>query len=159
MGRLRFEMGSFAKDCLQLLINTISIKTLEKYLPSSTYSPKLRAWLETKYTFTSFLAMLSRQWWPSNPKDFFSVTLKLWDFILVVNKLVCKSSDLSEFNQTHNAAMFSSKCEIFDLQIHHIYARVYAGGVVVNPPLSLVFYKNVFVCANDINCFRIHFAC
>jgi len=28
--RLSFGMGSFAKDCLQLLVNRISIKTLEK---------------------------------------------------------------------------------------------------------------------------------
>jgi len=29
--RLSFMMGSFAKDCLQPLVNRISIKTLEKY--------------------------------------------------------------------------------------------------------------------------------
>jgi len=40
--------------------------------------------------------------------------------VLVLNALVRKSSDLLEFNQTHNAAMFSSKCETFALQIHHI---------------------------------------
>jgi len=36
-------MGSFAKDCLQPLVNRISIKTLEKYWPSHTlsYSSKL----------------------------------------------------------------------------------------------------------------------
>jgi len=28
--RLNFGMGSFAKDCLQLLVNRISLKTLEK---------------------------------------------------------------------------------------------------------------------------------
>jgi len=33
------------------------------------------------------------------------------------------------------------------------------GGVGVNTTLSLIFYKNVFICAKDINCFRIHFAC
>jgi len=27
--------------------------------------------------------------------------------------------DLLEFNQTHNAALFSSKCETFVFQIHH----------------------------------------
>jgi len=32
--RLSFGMGSFAKDCLQPLVNRISIKTLEKYWPS-----------------------------------------------------------------------------------------------------------------------------
>jgi len=78
--------------------------------------------------------------------------------VLVLNALVRKSSDLLEFNQTHNAAMFSSKREIFALQIHHIYARAYARGVAVTP-LSLIVYKNIFVCAKDINCFRIHFAC
>jgi len=41
-------------------------------------------------------------------------------FVLVLNALVHKSSDLLEFNQTHNAAMFSSECETFALQIHHI---------------------------------------
>ena len=32
--RLSFRMGSFAKDCLQPLVNRISTKTLEKYWPS-----------------------------------------------------------------------------------------------------------------------------
>jgi len=32
--RLGFRMGSFTKDCLQLLVKRISNKTLEKYLPS-----------------------------------------------------------------------------------------------------------------------------
>jgi len=32
--RLSFKMGSFAKDCLQPLVNRISTKTLEKYWPS-----------------------------------------------------------------------------------------------------------------------------
>jgi len=31
----------------------------------------------------------------------------------VLNALVPQSSDLLEFNQTQNAAMFSSKCETF----------------------------------------------
>jgi len=34
----------------------------------------------------------------------------------VLNALVRKSSDLLEFNQNHNAAIFSSKFEIFALQ-------------------------------------------
>jgi len=42
--------------------------------------------------------------------------------------MVRKSSDLLEFNQTHNAAMFLSKCEIFALQIDHIYTKAYARG-------------------------------
>jgi len=33
-------MGSFAKDCLQPLVNRISIKTLEKYWPSCILSYK-----------------------------------------------------------------------------------------------------------------------
>jgi len=33
--------------------------------------------------------------------------------VLVLNVLVRESSDLLEFNQTYNAAMFSSKCETF----------------------------------------------
>ena len=41
----------------------------------------------------------------------------LLHFVLVLNALVRKWSDLLEFNQTHNAAMFSS--ETFALQIHH----------------------------------------
>jgi len=45
------------------------------------------------------------------------VALTLCDFVLMVNTLVHKSSDLLEFNQTHNAAMFSSKCEIFAVQV------------------------------------------
>jgi len=44
-------------------------------------------------------------------KRYFSVILTLCDFVLVVNTLVRKSSDLPEFNETHNAAMFSSMCE------------------------------------------------
>jgi len=40
--RLSFRLGSFAKDCLQPLVNRISIKALEKYLRSYilTYSSK-----------------------------------------------------------------------------------------------------------------------
>jgi len=41
------------------------------------------------------------------------------EFFIVLNALVRKSSDLLEFNQIHNAAMFSSKCETFALQMHH----------------------------------------
>jgi len=34
------------------------------------------------------------------------------------------------------------------------------GEVVgVNPPLSLMFYKNIITCIKDIDCFRIPFAC
>jgi len=43
---------------------------------------------------------MSRQWWPTNPKDVFIWLLR---FVLVLNALVRKSSDLLEFNQTHNA--------------------------------------------------------
>jgi len=40
--RLSFRMGSFAKACLQPLVNRILIKTLENYLPGYilTYSSK-----------------------------------------------------------------------------------------------------------------------
>jgi len=38
----------------------------------------------------------------------------------VLNALIRKSSDLLEFNQTHNGATFSSKCETFALQIGYI---------------------------------------
>jgi len=47
------------------------------------------------------------------------VTLTLCDFVLVLNALVGKSSGLLEFNQTHIAAMFSSKSETFTLQMYH----------------------------------------
>jgi len=51
----------------------------------------------------SFLVM-SRQWWPINPKDIYSVTLLHCDFVPVLNACVRKSSDLPEFNQTPNAS-------------------------------------------------------
>jgi len=50
-------------------------------------------------------------------KTYFSVTLALCDFVPVLNTLVGKSSDLPKFNQTRNAAIFSSKCETFALQM------------------------------------------
>jgi len=37
----------------------------------------------------------------------------------MLNALVRKLSDLLEFNQTHNAATFSSKCETCALHVHH----------------------------------------
>ena len=40
--------------------------------------------------------------------------------MLVLNALILKSSDLLQFNHTHNAAVFSSKYEAFDLQIGYI---------------------------------------
>jgi len=43
----------------------------------------------------------------------------LLNFLLVLNALVRKSSDLLEFNQIRNAATFSSKYETFDLHVHH----------------------------------------
>jgi len=55
----------------------------------------------------------------NKPKRYFSVILTLCDFVPVLSALVRKSSDLLEFNQTQNAAMFSSKCETFALQVHH----------------------------------------
>jgi len=47
------------------------------------------------------------------------VTLTLCDFVRVLNTLVCKSSDIPEFNQTHNAEMFPSKYKTFALQIRN----------------------------------------
>jgi len=111
-------------------------------------------WLGGWNIHLSSLLVMSRQWWPTNPKDIFPV--RLLHFVLVVNALVRKSSDLLECNQSHNAAMFSSKCETFALQMHYITST--QGGLRL-PPLSLIFYKNIFVCARDINCFRIYFAC
>jgi len=35
------------------------------------------------------------------------VTLTICDFVLVLNTFVRKSSDLPEFNQTHNTTIFS----------------------------------------------------
>ena len=40
----------------------------------------------------------------------------LLHFVLVLNALLRKSSDLLEFNQKQNAAIISSKCETFALQ-------------------------------------------
>jgi len=42
----------------------------------------------------------------------------------------------------------------------NLHPRAYArGGLGLKPPLSLIFYKNFFTCANEINYFRILFAC
>jgi len=38
-------------------------------------------------------------------------------------------------------------------------ARPWASGLGVKAPLSLIFYKKFITCANEINCFRILFAC
>jgi len=75
--------------------------------------------------------------------------------VLVLNALVRQSSDLLDFDQTHSAAMFSSKFEIFALQIHHIYSR----GLGLTPPLELDILQKRFVYAKDISCFRVDFAC
>ena len=40
--------------------------------------------------------------------------------MLVLNALVCKSSDLLEFSQTHNAAMFSTKRNICFTDTSHL---------------------------------------
>jgi len=45
------------------------------------------------------------------------VILTLFDFVLVLNALVRKSFELLRFNQTHNAALFSTKCETFPLHV------------------------------------------
>jgi len=47
------------------------------------------------------------------------VTVTLCDFVPVLNTLVGKSSVSPEFNQTYNAAMFSSKCKTFALQVRN----------------------------------------
>jgi len=52
----------------------------------------------------------------NKPKIYFCLDLH---FVLMVNALVRKSSDLLEFNRTHNAAVFSFKCETLALQIYH----------------------------------------
>ena len=44
-------------------------------------------------------------------------------FVHVLNALVHKSSDLVGFNQTHNAATFSSKYKTFALQVAYITPR------------------------------------
>jgi len=40
--------------------------------------------------------------------------------------------------------MFSSKCKIFALQIHHIYARAYAREVAVTAPPELDILQKYF---------------
>ena len=60
---------------------------------------------------------MPREWWPTNPKYIYSVALTLSDFVPVLNTLFRKLFDLSEFNEIHNAAMFSSKCKTFALQV------------------------------------------
>ena len=65
--RLSFGMGSFAKEWLQLLVNRISIETLEKL-------PTAFTWLYIDLlhkTYLSSLLVMSRQWWPTNKKDIF----------------------------------------------------------------------------------------
>jgi len=61
---------------------------------------------------------MSQQWWPTNPKSIYPVIPTLCDFVPVLHAVTRKSSDLPEFNQTHNAAMFSSNSEMFALQVH-----------------------------------------
>jgi len=43
----------------------------------------------------------------NKPKNLFSVSLTLCDFVLALNALVRKSSDLLKFHQTHKTAVFS----------------------------------------------------
>ena len=56
----------------------------------------------------------SWQWWPTNTKDIFPWPLH---FVLVPNALVGKSSDWLECKQIHNAAIISSRYEIFALHV------------------------------------------
>jgi len=51
--------------------------------------------------------------------------------VLVLNALVRKSSDLLEFNQKHNAAIFSSKCETFALGYRQARSQVGHSGAVL----------------------------
>jgi len=51
-------------------------------------------------------------------KDIYSVTLTLCDFVPVLNTLLHKSSDLPEFNQTHNAVFIL--VQTFALHVHNI---------------------------------------
>ena len=87
--RLSFRKGSLAKDCLQPLVNRISIKSLEKYWARYilSYNSKRDQKLKVVYTF-SLISCMSRQWWPINSNDFYIL----------------------------NAAVFSSKCETSALQ-------------------------------------------
>jgi len=88
-----------------------------QYLPSCilTYSSKRRVLTQKKgwNIHLSLLLVMSRRWWPTNPKYVFPWLLQV---MRVLKALVRKSSYLLDFNQTHNSAMF---CETFALQIHH----------------------------------------
>jgi len=48
----------------------------------------------------------------------------------------------------------TSMCILFYTQ-----GRTQGVGFGVNPPLSLIFYKNFITCTKEIKCFRILFAC
>ena len=118
-----FWDGQFSKR----LFSTISEQDFSQNVGEVTYSIYLAVYWPIAQNIGTFdfgnkdkLLGMSRQSWPTNRKDIFSLTLTL-HFVLVLNALIRTSSDLLEFNQTHNAAMFSSKCETFALQIHHTY--------------------------------------
>jgi len=59
---------------------------------------------------------MPRQWLSINPNDIYSVTLT---FRACAEYIDRKSSDIPEFNQSHNAAMSSSKCKTFALQVRN----------------------------------------
>jgi len=72
----------------------------------------------------------------------------------VLNALVCRSSDLLEFNEVHNAATLSSKCETFALQIHHTWFRwtffsCWRWNLVLFCQFTVVHFdliSNIFLC-------------
>jgi len=138
-------MGGFAKDSSTITKqdfnqNVGEVLTYSGYI--LTYSSKLRDLPRNKRLpihLVSFLVM-SRQWWPTNTKDICSVTL--CRFVPVLNALVRKSFGLLEFNQTHEAALFSSKYKTFPLQVRnpHMFAghslRVNVGESLYVVPIN-----------------------
>jgi len=67
----------------------------------------------------SFLVM-SPQWWPTNPKDIYSVTLTLCDFVPVLNTWVRKPFDLPVFNQTQCINVFIQVQNICFTRTHYL---------------------------------------
>jgi len=140
-------MGSFAKR----LFSTISEQDFNQNIEEVAYSIYLAAywhiaqnvgtWLGIKdeiYIYPYFLHCLD-----NGDQQIQMISFPwLLHFVLVLYALVRKSSDLLEFNQTLNAAMFSSKREIFDLQIHHIYAK----GVGLIPLELHILQKRFCLC-------------
>jgi len=77
-------------------------------------------------------------------KRYFSVILTLFDFVLVLTAVVRKSSDLLEFNQTYNAALFPSSAK------HLFYKYVtpsFAGHSFVLMQVKLGTFLPIYLCA------------